>query len=814
MSAIEHQQVARWFDSRGWRVFDFQRDAWSAFASNASGLIHSPTGSGKTLAAWLGPLMQHGHETGKGLRVLWITPLRALANDTCKSLQEACDALGSEWRVEMRTGDTSASARQRQRRTPPETLITTPESLSLLLSYQDAEKTFRHLDAVIVDEWHELLGNKRGVQLELCLARLRSRRPALKVWGISATLANLDEAAKVLSPPPSKPVLIRGEQPKQVDIESLLPASLECFPWSGRLGIGLLDTVIEQIESARSTLVFTNTRSQSELWFEALIEQRPDWIGRIALHHGSIDRKLRQRIEQALRDGEMLAVICTSSLDLGVDFAPVDQVLQIGSPKGVARLMQRAGRSGHQPGAVSRVVCVPTYALELIEIVAARQAWEQQRIEGREPLRNCLDVLSQHLVTLALGGGFDADQVFAEVRNAHAFSGLTRTQFDWCIDFITRGGQALSGYPQYHRVVVEDGAYRMRDRRLSTQHRMTIGTITSDTAMRVKWLSGGTLGTIEESFISRLKKGDRFLFAGRLVALVQIKEMTAYVKRAKPGKKTVPRWQGGRMPLSNQLADSMLDVLSDYRAQAASNPEIDILAPLLQHQATVSTLPSAERLLVEQCTSREGHSTFIFPFAGRLAHEGLATLLAYRISREIKITFTLSVNDYGFELLSREPLAIDVATLQRWCSTASLVDDLLAAINAGEAAKRQFRDIARIAGLVFSGYPGSGKSTRQIQASSGLIFDVLTRYDDGNLLLHQARQEVLAAQLETRRMLRALTRIESLPIDIITTDRLSPFAFPLWAERLQSQIMSSETWRDRVAKMAVRLNESAAKRAS
>ncbi|MFK8052091.1 MAG: ligase-associated DNA damage response DEXH box helicase [Woeseiaceae bacterium] len=809
MSAIDEQQVESWFSGRSWSVFPFQRATWTAYDAGHSGLIHSPTGSGKTLAAWLGPLMKHGHDARPGLRVLWITPLRALANDTCKSLRTAVDALGSDWQVEMRTGDTSSSARARQRKQPPHALITTPESLSVLLSYADADRWFRNLDTVIVDEWHELLGSKRGVQLELCLARLRSLRPAMTTWGLSATLANLEEAAAVLCHDAKNVQLIEGEATKSIRIEAILPDALERFPQSGRLGIGLVDQVVAAIENASSSLVFTNTRSQAELWFEALLKARTDWIGKVALHHGSIDRKLRQRIEQAVRDGELLAIVCTSSLDLGVDFAPVDQVLQIGSPKGVARLMQRAGRSGHQPGKTSKVLCVPTYALELVEIAAARSAWEARDIEARRPLTACLDVLAQHLVTLALGGGFDEDTQFTEVRQTYAFASLTETQWSWCLDFITRGGQALQGYPQFQRVERDGTVLRMTDRRLSRQHRMGIGTIASDTAMRVKWLSGGTLGTIEESFVSRLKTGDRFLFAGRLVSLAQVRDMTAYVKRAKPGKKTVPRWQGGRMPLSNALSESMLKVLARYATDDHQMPELDLLDPLLTHQAKVSALPVRDRVLVERCKSREGHSIFVYPFAGRLAHEGLATLVAYRISRQIKVTFTLSVNDYGFELLSREPIDFDETCFREWCTEDQLLEDLLAATNVGEAAKRQFRDIARIAGLVFSGYPGSGKSTRQIQASSGLIFDVLSRYDEDNLLLDQSRREVLDAQMETQRIRQALSKFSTYPIDIHTTERLSPFAFPLWAERLQSQIMSSETWKDRVLRMAERLNASA-----
>ncbi|MEM8548566.1 MAG: ligase-associated DNA damage response DEXH box helicase, partial [Pseudomonadota bacterium] len=682
-------RIACWFAENGWSIFDFQNEAWEAALAGRSGLVHSPTGSGKTLAAWLGPVLRNGHATG-GLRVLWITPLRALANDTAKNLSAAVAALGVDWRVEIRTGDTSSTRRAQQRKTPPEALITTPESLSVLLSYADSARWFHQLDAVIVDEWHELLGSKRGAQLELCLARLRAWRPRLITWGLSATLANLEEAKRVLVGPDAAAdaVLIAGMANKAVSVRALAPTSLARFPQAGHLGLALVDQVIREIEAARSTLVFTNTRSQAELWFEALLTHRPDWVGRIALHHGSIDRKLRARIEHGLREGLLLAVVCTSSLDLGVDFSPVDQVMQIGSPKGVARLMQRAGRSGHQPGATSVIWCVPTYALELVEIVAARRAWDAQRIEARVPVRRALDVLVQHLVTVALGGGFDADEMLAEVRGTAGFAALTEREWQWCLDFITRGGQALQGYPQYHRVVVEAGRYRMTDRRLSRQHRMSIGTISSDTTMRVQWLAGGKLGAIEESFIARLDKGDRFLFAGRLVELIQVRDMTAYVKRAKPGKKTVPRWQGGRMPLSTELADSMLEVLAAFGAGEEVAPELASVASLLQHQSEVSVLPQPGLLLVECCASREGHSLFLYPFAGRLVHEGMATLIALRIAREQPITFTLSVNDYGLELLSPTTLTVDAETVRQWLTPAGLVDDLYAGVNLSETAKR------------------------------------------------------------------------------------------------------------------------------
>ena len=795
-----------WFADQGWSVFPFQAEAWDAYRAGESGLIHSPTGTGKSLAAWLGPLMEGLEAPGRGLQVLWITPLKALARDTEENLQAAATALGSPWRVEVRTGDTRQSARARHLRDPPAGLITTPESLSLMLSYRDWQRPLARVRAVIVDEWHELLGSKRGVQLELCLARLRTLAPGLQTWGLSATLGNLEEARDVLLGAGAPGRLIEGRVPREVRIRALLPEQIERFPWSGHLGLDLLPQVIERIESASSTLLFTNTRAQAELWHEALIAARGDWMETLALHHGSVDRRLRERIENGLREGGLRCVVATSSLDLGVDFSPVDQVIQVGSPKGVARLLQRAGRSGHRPGLPSEVFCVPAHAFELVEIAAARRAARAGRIERRAALTGCLDVLAQHLVTLALGAGFRSDEALEEARKTHAFRNLDETQWQWVMDFLTRGGPALKAYPQFHKLVPVDGLFRVTDRRLARMHRMSVGTITSDASITVRWASGGRLGSVEESFIARLKPGDRFLFAGRVLELVRVRDMVAWVRKAVGGVRIVPRWQGGRMPLSTELAASVVELLGGAGGQEA---EIAAVRGVLDLQARWSRLPAPGELLVEKTATREGHHLFVYPFAGRLVHEGLATLLAWRISRVLPVTFTLSFNDYGFELLSPEPVPMASSALASFLAPGALATDLVECMNVSESARRRFRDIARVAGLVFQGYPGSGKTTRQLQASSGLIYDVLVKYDAENLLVSQARREVLSDQLESTRLARTLKDIEGREIILMETDRLTPLAFPLWAERLQSQVISSEDWRTRVRRAARRLERAA-----
>jgi ATP-dependent helicase Lhr and Lhr-like helicase len=805
------------FAQTGRVAFEFQRDAWLAYLNGESGLINAPTGTGKTLAAWVGPLLEARGEDKKarrtGPRVLWITPLRALANDLAHNLREPLEALGVPWKVEVRTGDTAASARKRQRENPPQALVITPESVSVLLSYASSHEQLNNLSCVVVDEWHELLGTKRGTLLELSLAHLRALNPGLRVWGLSATLPNLDEALHVLMGTSATGRIIRAPAMKQIEVDSIIPRDVSRFPWGGHMGSSLVPDVIATIESARTTLLFTNTRAQAEMWYRLIVEARLDWITSVSLHHGSIDRKLRSRIEQGLKRGELRCVVCTSSLDLGVDFPLVDQVIQVGSPKGIGRLIQRAGRSGHRPGETSRIVCVPTHAWELLEIAAARAASAEQRIEARRPLRRALDVLIQHLVTLAAGPGFDDTALLAEVRRTYAYADLSDAEWRWALDFVTRGGTALQGYPQYRRVMrAGDGRMRVEDQTLARRHRMSIGTISSDSEMLVKWMNGSRLGTVEESFIGRLKPGDDFGFAGRVLKLVQVKDMTAYVRASTARRTQVPRWKGGRLPLSVELADAVLRILGDP-GRWPRHPESRAAQPLLELQARWSALPTQDTLLVERVQDREGFHLFIYPFCGRLANEGIATLVAARWARRQPQTFSVNANDYGFELLSPTDIEIDETRLTEAMASENLAEDLLASVNLGEISRRQFRDIARIAGLVFQGFPGRGKTTRQIQASSGLIFDVLQRYDPENLLLRQSRIEVLEAQLEFQRISAALRRISSRNVLITQPRRLTPLAFPLWASRLQTQMVSTESWQARIERAARQLEVHAARAA-
>jgi ATP-dependent Lhr-like helicase len=801
-------RLEAWFAERGWRVQDFQRDVWEAWGQGRSGLLHAPTGSGKTLAVWGAALIHAASRPEPArkkprLKLLWITPLRALAADTLKNLREPAEAMGLDWQIAMRTGDSSSRDRRLARNGGADALVTTPESLALLLSYADTAPMLSQLDGVIVDEWHELLGSKRGTLLELGLARLRRLAPGLRVWGLSATLGNLEEAKETLVPRDPSALLVQGRQPRPVIIETALPRDGERFPWAGHLGLRQLPRVLERVLAARSTLLFTNTRAQAELWHQALSAVWPEDASALALHHGSLDRKLRGDTETAIREGRVRCVVATSSLDLGVDFSAVDQVIQVGSPKGVARLLQRAGRAGHRPGEASRVLCIPTNALELVEFAAVRDALAQGRIEARRPLRMGLDVLAQHLVTRAVGGGFEAAEALAEARSTHAFAALDETQWNALLDFVVRGGEALQHYPDYRRVQLdEDGVHRLADRRLALRHRLSIGTIVSDGSMRVKFLRGADLGSVEEQFVGRLKPRDRFLFAGRCLELVQLKDMTAYVKLAKVPNSSVPRWMGGRMPLSTELSEGVQSLLA---GEDWTSPEMQASRPLLGLQERISALPARDELLVEEIVARDGLQLFLFPFAGRLVHEGLAALMAARWGRRVQNSFSYAVNDYGIVIAPASRTPVDEALLRELLSPRDLVADIEASLNLGELAKRQFRDVARVAGLLPPSLPGrAARSLRALQASSGLLYDVLQRHDPGHLLLAQAARDVLEAQLDFTRLRDTLERLATRSLRHLAPSTLTPLAFPLWADRMRGSL-STEDWRTRVERAAAKL---------
>ena len=800
-----------WYASRNWTEYDFQQELAEAYRQGYNGILNAPTGSGKTYAMWLPVIAKHlADETHrqKGLRVLWITPLRALAKDIRKALQEACDLFDMDWRVEIRTGDISAKEKQAQKKQLPECLIITPESLHVLLCQVGYEQIFSQLDCVVVDEWHELIGSKRGVQIELALSRLKAlvtqQNRQLRIWGISATIGNLMEALEVLlgkDADEENAVVVRSKQHKRIDVHTILPDHIETLPWAGHIGLKLLPEILRIIHGAQTTLVFTNTRAMAEIWYHALLDRDPSLAGVMAMHHGSLSSEVREWVEEHLHNGHLKAVICTSSLDLGVDFRPVDTVIQIGSPKGVARFTQRAGRSGHAPGAVSTIYFIPTHALELMEISAIREAIATGIVEKRDPQVMCFDVLLQYMVTLSISGGFRSQELFREVQSTYAYHLMTQEEWQWLLRHITQGGDTFQAYDEFIKVGKVGDVYHIMHKRAATRHRLHIGTIVSETTVTVRFMGGGRLGSIEEYFIASLKPGDVFWFAGHCLEFVMLKEMTAYVRKTKEQKAITASYMGGRMPLSGYMADIMRKQLGLAAHHNMDNLEYTVLTPLLDLQRERSAIPDYHTMLVETSESKDGFHIFCYPFEGRLVHEAMAGLIAYRVSKTQSLSISVAMNDYGFELLCSKPVEVNENWVRTMFDMRGLDEDVFNSVNATELARRKFRDIAIIAGMVFQGYPGEQKKARHLQSSAQLIFDVLRQYEPGNLLIKQAYDEILTDQMENARLRIALMRIAKSQIRIHHTEKFSPLAFPIVVDDLNRNKLSSESLAERIEAM-------------
>jgi ATP-dependent helicase Lhr and Lhr-like helicase len=879
-----YQIISKWLSAKNRKPFPFQEQTWQNIINGESGLVNAPTGFGKTYSVFLGALIQFINNNpesftskkNNGLQLLWVTPLRALAKDIERAMNEVIDELGMQWKVASRNGDTSTADRAKQKRHLPEVLIITPESLHLFLAQKNYAETFKDLKIIAVDEWHELLGSKRGVQVELAVSRIaglkaeglkvegsrlkvseanattntkqlsikndksksftRKEIPPKKknseleetfnlqpstlnqssstlnlmVWGISATIGNLEEAKDVLlSSLKTEGVIIKANVQKKFEIHSIIPEEIEKYPWAGHLGIKMATSILPIIDKNKTTLLFINTRGMSETWYQTILDIAPELAGAVALHHGSVERELRTWVEEALHKGILKVVVCTSSLDLGVDFRPVETVIQVGSPKGVARFLQRAGRSGHQPDAVSKIYFLPTHSLELVEAAALKEAIGEQFIESRIPMLMCFDVLIQYLCTLAISDGFYPDVLFKEIKSTYCFSEINDEEWKQILQFITVGGIALREYDDFKKVEIINGLYKINDRKIAMRHRMHIGTIVSDAMLRVKFLSGGSIGVIEEYFISKLKPGEVFALAGRNLEFVMIKDMTVLVKKSSSKKAIVPSWNGGRLPLSSQLGKLLRKKLNDANQEKVSAKELELTAlkPLFDLQKQLSAVPKQNELLIEHIETKDGFHLFVYPFEGRLVHEAMAALLSYRISRITPITFSFAMNDYGFELLSDQPIPLDDSNVYELFSEKNLYEDITKSVNSSEMARRKFRDIAVIGGLIFQGMPGEKIKQRHLQNSASLLFNVLSEYEPNSILLQQAYNEVMQQQMEEIRLRDMLQRIATSNIKIMYPSKLTPFCFPIKVDSLHRETMTSETLEDRVKKIQQQLSK-------
>jgi ATP-dependent helicase Lhr and Lhr-like helicase len=803
-----------WFSKRNWIPFPYQTEAWQAYLDGYSGIVNAPTGTGKTYALGMGIILEAlmlGNKGGPtaGPVAIWITPIRALSIEIKNAIQQACDDMGLNWEVAVRTGDTPVSEREKQKKRSPHFLITTPESLHLILASKDYKNIFSGLKCVVADEWHELLGTKRAVQLELALSRLKTLSPELKVWGISATIGNLQEGLNVLLGYGHRQrlkKLIRGNIKKHIEVKTLVPDEIEKYPWAGHLGIKMLAKVVPIIKSSTTTLLFTNTRSQAEIWYQRILEHSPDLAGLMALHHGSISRDIRNWVEEALHNRKLKLVVCTSSLDLGVDFRPVETIVQVGSPKGVARFIQRAGRSGHQPGATSRIYFVPTHTLELVEAAALRQGIQEEKMESRQPFIRSIDVLIQYLTTLAVSEGFAPEEIFREIKSTYSYHSFSRDEWHWVLNFISTGGDSLHAYEEYQKIEVDNGIYKIKNRRFAMRHRLSIGTIVGDNILQVKYLSGTLIGTIEESFISQLNTGDVFWFAGKSLEFIRVNGVQAFVRRTKEKKGKVPSWLGGRMPLSSQMSELLRENINKALIKDCQSDELLAVKPLIEKQQQVSYVPGPKEFLIEKLETKEGFHVFMYPFEGRFVHEGIASLLAFRIGLVKPISFSIALNDYGFELLSDQEIPIEEALEVDLFTDDNLLEHLQASLNANEMARARFREIAAISGLTFKGYPGNFVPNRHLQSSSRLFFNMFMNYDPHNLLYRQAFQEVLEFQLQESRMRETLRRMAMQKIILKEIKKPSPFSFPIMVDSLREKL-SSEKFEDRVRRMKLDLED-------
>ena len=808
---ISEEKIFSFFKEKGWSPLPFQIQAWESFSKGENGLIQVPTGCGKTYAALMGPLKKlKDLNQKKGINILFITPLKALSRDLKKSISEASNFIDEELTISIRNGDTSPYEKRKQLLNPPNILITTPESLSLLLARKESSELFDNLISIIIDEWHELLCSKRGNQCELALSCLRKNK-RVQIWAMTATIGNTKDAARAIVGINAKmPTIIKSNLTKEIQIKSVIPENIGTFPWSGHLGLRSHQSLLKIIDKNKSTLLFTNTRNQSERWFQCLRYYNPEISDSIAIHHGSLDKTHRKSVEEGVKNGSIKWVVCTSSLDLGVDFQPVDQIVQIGSAKNLARLIQRAGRSAHNPGGKSKIIFMPTNALELLEVSAMRRILKNEVTESINLPELSIDVLLQHLVSLACGPGFDPIEEREHIRNCWSFRNLKDEEWKWCLDFLEYGGKCLKAYPKFKKIHKEffkgkEFKYFVKDKTIIKTHKFNIGTITSDNYLNVKYINGKQLGNLEENFASKLKIGDVFFFSGKMLEFIKIREMNIYVKRSNKKSSLVPAWIGGQIPISDLLSVSIrqeIDICEHLNdSEKFINKELLALKPILDRQRKISKIPNKRELLIEIYKTKKYKSLFVFTLEGKFANEGIAFLWALRFAKRSKTTFSITANDFGFSLTTYQDFdfSLIVDNLSDLIKTNNLETDLANAINFSELTKRKFKNIAQISGLV-NNSPIKSKTSSQLNISSGLLFDVFSKYEKDHLLIKQAEREAIKYELESDRIKMSLNRIAELKIIINKIEEPSPFAFPLLVERISNTI-SNETIETRIKKL-------------
>ncbi|GAA4251948.1 ligase-associated DNA damage response DEXH box helicase [Azospirillum formosense] len=783
--------VQGWFRSRGWAPHPHQLAMVEAAAAGDSALLIAPTGGGKTLAGFLPSLIDLAERPREGLHTLYISPLKALAVDIQRNLEEPVAEMRLPIRTETRTGDTPESKRRRQRANPPHILMTTPESLALMIAYADAATIFRHLRCVIIDELHALAGTKRGDLLALGLARLSRLAPQARRVGLSATVAEPSQLLAWLSrtghADGGDVRLVTGRAGASAEVEILTTRAR--LPWSGRMAMHALKDVYQRIRAHRTTLVFVNTRAQAELVFQELWRRNDDSLP-IALHHGSLAAEQRRKVEAAMAAGKLRAVVATSSLDLGIDWAAVDLVVQIGAPKGASRLVQRIGRANHRLDEPSRALLVPANRFEVLECRAALDAVATMSLDGERPRPGGLDVLAQHMLGMACAEPFRPDDLYDEVVCAAPYAGLARDEFDDVLDFVATGGYALGNYERFHRLKLrEDGRMAVAGPAVARQYRMNVGTITHEAMLRVRLSRGPVLGEVEEHFIQGLTPGDTFVFAGQLLKFLGIREMEAQVAKGGTGEPKVPAYAGGRLPLTTALADRVRAMLADP-AQWPGLPE-DV-QEWLRLQRWRSVLPARDGLLVESFPKAGKRFLVVYAFEGRNAHQTLGMLLTRRMERMGCGPLGFVATDYVLAVWSLRTPTNSNGDMDGLFDQDMLGDDLEAWMDESSMLRRTFRNVALITGVIDRRHPGQEKSGRQVTFSSDLIYDVLRKHDPGHVLLRATRADAAGGLTDVRRLSDFLIRVKG-RITHKDLDRISPLAVPVILEIGRERVDGSAT---------------------
>ena len=780
-------QFQDWFSSKGWGVYPHQLSLISHLKEGNSCLLIAPTGSGKTLSGFLPSLIELSKQASENrtepfLHTLYISPLKALAVDVHRNLQTPIAEMGLEISCETRTGDTGQTKRNRQKTAPPNILLTTPESVELMLAWPQAAFYFSKLSAVIIDEIHTVIGNKRGELLSLSLASLRVCAPNAAFIGLSATVANPSQLACWLSPTPDLVAIINPNIDKKINIEIYHPNKND-IPFAGHSANYAVGDIYHMISAHKTSLIFVNTRAQAELLFQSLWRENKDNL-HIGLHHGSLDARQRRNVEKAMAEGALDAVVATSSLDLGIDWADIDLVIQVGAAKGTSRLIQRIGRAGHRLGVPSKAIIVPANRFEVIEAFAARLNVSKGRLDRLEEYSGSLDVLAQYIVGRAVAGPFNADALYQQICTAPPYRSLERDIFNQVLEFVSTGGYALEHYEQFRRIVKGiDGLYRLTSRRVATRWRMNIGTIVETTTLKIRFARGPALGEIEEYFVQSLRVGDSFVFAGRIVAFVEIRKMQVIVEPTIAKEPKVPAYAGGRLPLTADMSETVRHILQSTDIHP-SLPEP--VREWLEIQQTYSQLPDTDSLLVETFQRGERHYLVAYGFEGRNAHQTLGMLLTRRMERTSLKPLGFVATDYAIAIWSLEKVNQPAPLfnpdilgdeLEEWMAETTML-------------KRSFRQVATISGLIDKKIPGTEKTGKQVTINSDLIYDVLRKYQPDHILLEATRQDSARGLTDIRRLSDLLIRFEN-KITHVDLPRISALAIPLLLEVGRESVMSS-----------------------